>query len=75
MQEGSAIHKKIQSEGGASYRAEVVMKMDIPVDETLVISLEGRADGVIEDYHIPEEETDSGYTYTIDEIKGTPMVI
>lgn len=71
MQEGSAIHKKIQSEGGASYRAEVVMKMDIPVDETLVISLEGRADGVIEDYHIPEEETDSGYTYTIDEIKGT----
>ncbi len=71
MQEGSAIHKKIQNEGGASYRAEVAMKMDIPVDESLVIALEGRADGIIEDYHIPEDDADSGYTYTIDEIKGT----
>lgn len=71
MQEGSAIHKKIQNEGGASYRSEVVMKMDIPVDETLTIALEGRADGIIEDYHIPEDENDTGYAYTIDEIKGT----
>ena len=39
--------------------------------DDLVITLEGRADGVIEDYHIPVDEEDSGYFYTIDEIKGT----
>ena len=44
MQEGSAAHKKIQKEGGASYRAEVSLKMDVPLGNDLVISLEGRAD-------------------------------
>ena len=71
MQEGSAAHKKIQKEGGASYRAEVSLKIDVPMGDDLVIALEGRADGIIEDYHIPENEGDSGYFYTIDEIKGT----
>ena len=71
MQEGSAAHKKIQKEGGASYRAEVSLKMDVPLGNDLVIALEGRADGIIEDYHIPENEEDRGYFYTIDEIKGT----
>ncbi len=71
MQEGSAVHKKIQKEGGASYKAEVTLKMDFPMGDDLVIALEGRADGVIEDYHIPVDENDSGYFYTIDEIKGT----
>ncbi|MBB5263230.1 Rad3-related DNA helicase [Catenibacillus scindens] len=71
MQEGTAIHKKIQKEGGASYRPEVSMKMDFQMDENLTITLEGRADGIIEDMHIPVGEGDSGYFYTIDEIKGT----
>ena len=71
MQEGSAVHKKIQKEGGASYKAEVSLKMDFPMGDDLIITLEGRADGVIEDYHIPVDEGDSGYFYTIDEIKGT----
>ena len=67
MQEGSRIHKKIQKQGGAGYRAEVSMKMDIPVDDGLVIALEGRADGIIEEY----QEEQSCMCYTIDEIKGT----
>ena len=71
MQEGSAAHRKLQKEAGASYRAEVSLKMDVPVGDDLIIALEGRADGIIEDYHIPENEGDSGYLYTIDEIKGT----
>lgn len=71
MQEGSAAHKKIQKEGGASYRAEVALKMDVPMGDDLTIALEGRADGIIEDYRIPEGEDDTGYFYTIDEIKGT----
>ena len=40
MQEGTAIHKKIQKEGGASYRPEVSMKMDFQMDENLTITLE-----------------------------------
>ncbi len=71
MQEGSAIHKKIQKEGGASYRPEVSMKMDFAMDNDLTVTLEGRADGIIEDIHIPVDENDSGCFYTIDEIKGT----
>jgi len=60
MQEGNKIHKRIQREGGSRYQAEVPLKIEIPVDETLSIQIEGRADGII-----CENE------YTIDEIKGT----
>ncbi|MDF2820304.1 MAG: helicase c2 [Clostridiales bacterium] len=59
MQEGSRIHRKIQKQMGSSYTAEVPLKIEIPIDE-FVISLEGRADGII----IKEDEV------TIDEIKG-----
>lgn len=59
MQEGSRIHRKIQRRAGASYHAEVPLKITYDFqDYTLVI--EGRADGIITE---PEE-------VTIDEIKG-----
>jgi len=60
MQEGNKVHKRIQKEGGAHYQAEVPLKIEVPVDETLSIYIEGRADGIICDDE-----------YTIDEIKGT----
>ncbi len=59
MQEGSRIHRKIQRRAGASYHAEVPLKIEYEFERyTLVI--EGRADGIILE---PEE-------VTIDEIKG-----
>lgn len=74
MQEGARIHKKIQKEMGPSYRAEVPLKIDIPVEKrggwNYSIVLEGRADGIICDMveledgsKIPESDV------TIDEIK------
>ena len=49
MQEGTRMHKKIQKSMGASYRAEVPLKIELP--ETVenidyIIRLEGRADGI-----------------------------
>ena len=61
MQEGSRIHRKIQGRMGSSYHAEVPLKIDFNYDD-FVITVEGRADGIIE-----EEEI------TIDEIKGVYM--
>ncbi len=59
MQEGSRIHRKIQRRMGASYHAEVPLKLELEYEDyTLVI--EGRADGII----IEENQV------TIDEIKG-----
>ena len=60
MQAGSRIHKKIQKMSGPDYEAEVKMSVTIPFEEFL-LTVEGRADGVI-----------TGKTgITIDEIKGT----
>ncbi len=64
MQAGSRIHRKIQRSKGAAYHAEVVMKHTVDEGE-FVISLEGRADGVIIE--------DDGVT--IDEIKGVYLDI
>ncbi len=64
MQAGSRIHRKIQHGKGGSYHAEVVMKYTVDEGE-FVISLEGRADGVIIE--------DDGVT--IDEIKGVYLDI
>lgn len=61
MQEGSRIHRKIQRSMGASYHAEVPLKIEIPKEHYHFI-IEGRADGIIQ-----EEEV------TIDEIKGIYM--
>ena len=59
MQQGGRIHRKIQKSMGSDYHAEVVLKYEIPCQE-FILSLEGRADGII--------ETPTGVV--IDEIKG-----
>lgn len=49
MQEGSRIHRKIQKSMPSGYRAEVLLKQDIPLTngtEELILTVEGRADGV-----------------------------
>ena len=60
MQEGTRIHRMLQKQGGAAYRAEVPLRFLYDAG-TYEICVEGRADGVI-----AEEGTD----VTIDEIKG-----
>ena len=62
MQEGTRMHKKIQKSMGASYRAEVPLKIELPEtveDIDYIIRLEGRADGIISDFH---EEADGSKT-------------
>lgn len=59
MQAGSRLHRKIQKQMGASYRAEVPFSCQVPMEE-IVLQIEGRADGVIEE----------DGRLTIDEIKG-----
>lgn len=59
MLKGSKIHRKIQKQMKASYRAEVPLSWDQEY-EGFIIRVEGRADGIIEE----EEHT------VIDEIKG-----
>lgn len=59
MQKGSRIHRKIQKQMKASYKAEVLLKWEEEYSD-FIIEIEGRADGIIDD----EEEC------VIDEIKG-----
>lgn len=59
MQKGSKIHRKIQKQMGAAYRAEVSLKIQYPCDG-FILQVEGRADGIIQ-----EEQG-----FVIDEIKG-----
>lgn len=58
MQAGSRLHRKIQKRMGADYRSEVSLK-HIVEEEEFQISVEGRADGIIE----------NATGVTIDEIK------
>ncbi|MBP5197902.1 MAG: ATP-dependent DNA helicase, partial [Lachnospiraceae bacterium] len=60
MQEGSRIHRKIQSRMGEEYEAEVPLVYEYDTGKYTLI-IEGRADGIITE--------DAGVT--IDEIKGT----
>lgn len=60
MQEGSRIHRMIQKKAGTDYRAEVPLKYTTEIGE-YILTVEGRADGII--------ENEQGVT--IDEIKGT----
>ncbi len=53
MSEGNRIHRMLQKKGGAGYHAEVGLRYHYVTDK-FDINLEGRADGVMEDY-IPEE--------------------
>ena len=61
MQEGSRIHRKIQRRMGASYHAEVPLKIEIPRKNYQFV-IEGRADGIVKEDIV-----------TIDEIKGIYM--
>lgn len=56
---GGRIHRKIQRQMGADYHAEVALKYEVPC-KRYVLSIEGRADGII--------DTPDGIV--IDEIKG-----
>ncbi len=60
MQEGSRIHREIQSSAGENYMAEVPLKYVLSTKD-YDLTVEGRADGVI----LTED------SLTIDEIKGT----
>lgn len=59
MMEGTRIHKKIQSGMGATYQAEVPLKLVVN-EELYELTIDGRADGLF---------TEEGVTW-IDEIKG-----
>ena len=59
MQLGSRIHRKIQGKMGSNYRAEVSLSTRIAFD-TFYLRVEGRADGILEEYGV----------IIIDEIKG-----
>lgn len=59
MQEGSRIHRKIQSKMGSAYRAEVPLGITLPGDG-YTLTVEGRADGIF-----TEQDT-----VWIDEIKS-----
>ena len=59
MQQGGRIHRKIQRQQGAEYRAEVPLRYQITCDG-FILSVEGRADGIIE---LPKR-------VVVDEIKG-----
>ncbi len=59
MAAGAKIHRKIQGRMGIGYKAEVALKADFEMED-IVISLEGRADGIFEKDGI----------LNVDEIKG-----
>lgn len=66
MQEGSRIHRKIQKGMPSGYAAEVAMKTELPLkdgEEELLLTVEGRADGV----WLRDEEANE---ILIDEIKS-----
>ena len=74
MQQGGLMHRKLQKEAGPSYRAEVSLKHTTEMDETLAITVEGRADGVITETEMAADESgelELKEVVTIDEIKGT----
>lgn len=61
MQEGGRLHRKIQKSMGSEYHSEVPLSYTfVTGDGEIEITIDGRADGIIE-----------GDTVTIDEIKGT----
>ena len=72
MQQGGLMHRKLQKEAGPSYRAEVSLKHTTEMDETLAITVEGRADGVITESEMAADESGElglKEVVTIDEIK------
>lgn len=63
MQEGSRIHRKIQSEQGETYMAEVPLSVTLE-EGAYSLVIEGRADGIFTENEDGKEQT------FIDEIKG-----
>ena len=74
MLEGGKIHRKIQKSMGSSYTAEVPLKLE-RIEESYVLVVEGRADGIasplfvadepaeqIEEKHLPEAQKDEMQT-------------
>ena len=59
MLKGSRIHRKIQKQMGANYRAEVSLKRTTEYED-LILQIEGRADGILTEENM----------VTVDEIKG-----
>lgn len=68
MQEGSRIHRKIQSSMGPFYRAEVPLKYQMEYED-YILGIEGRADGVV----LEMDEDGTVWSATVDEIKGMYM--
>ncbi|NLD49855.1 MAG: ATP-dependent DNA helicase, partial [Clostridiaceae bacterium] len=62
--EGSRMHRKLQKAQGDEYSAEVTLCHSVEYDE-FILSVEGRADGII----------DQNGSYTIDEIKTTSRML
>lgn len=69
MQEGSRIHRKIQGKMGSNYKAEVPLAIEIPGDG-YILTVEGRADGIIQEETECISDTEETEHYVIDEIKG-----
>ncbi len=65
MQEGSRIHRRIQSSMGPYYRAEVPLKLQLDYDE-YTLGLEGRADGIV----FNRDSDGNVISALVDEIKG-----
>lgn len=64
MQEGGRIHRKIQGKMGSNYKAEVPLTIEIP-GEGYILTVEGRADGVIHEERIEEEKKITAEDVTI----------
>lgn len=65
MQAGSRLHRKIQKSMGSNYTAEMPLSVEIPLadgEESFLLVVEGRADGVVRN---PDD------SFVIDEIKCT----
>ena len=65
MQAGSRLHRKIQKSMGSNYTAEVPLSIELPLsdgEESFLLVVEGRADGVIRN---------ADDSFVIDEIKCT----
>ena len=74
MREGAKTHRKLQKEAGPSYQAEVPLQLSTQLDDGLVITVSGRADGIITEAEIgqaPDGSLAMLETVTVDEIKGT----
>ncbi len=73
MAEGSRMHRKLQKREGGSYIAEMPLLVKVPLEYEgleFTLSVEGRADGLIENY-VPFGEDIDMPEYTMDEIKST----